>query len=399
MMQTKILWGIVISVLLILGLGSLGTGADVAQESPVVETRGLWLRPPSDLDTIPAMLDEIRDAGFNAIFVETFYHGFTLYPSKYVPQRPEFKGTDVLKIFVEEAHKRGLQVHCWIETFYWAVDTQQYPQFPKTPLFDGHPDWLLKLRDGSTTEKAESAHIFANPAHPGVRKLLINFICELVSQYEIDGINMDYIRYPSGKEGMDAGYDEYSRSRFKENWGIDPLTKIDPAKHQALWEKWVAWRENQVTFFLKELREALKKQKRKVLLSADIFPGYYKDRYHNTKYQDWRSWIDLRLIDVIIPMAYAMSIDGIKEEIEQVTHYAKDKGVMVFPGLAVSKSKADAYGGPGHPPLSSQLPLVRQMKLKGHVVFCYSWLKSGVEKISDLRKDVYQVPATPVPSR
>ena len=130
--------------------------------------------------------------------------------------------------------------------------------------------------------------------------------------------------------------------------------------------------------------------------SATDFLSKAEFRYHHIICQDWRTWIDLGLIDVVIPMAYALSLEGIKNEIEEVSRYTRDKSVMVFPGLAVSKRQADAYGGPGHPPLSRQIPLVRQMNLSGHVVFCYGWLKSGVEQMSELRKSVYQTPASPI---
>ncbi|MCX7765259.1 MAG: family 10 glycosylhydrolase [Candidatus Sumerlaeia bacterium] len=361
-----------------------------ANADTITELRGIWLRPPSDISLIPQALDEISTAGFNAIFVETFYHGHTIFPSEYVPQRPEFKGTDVLAIYIEEAKKRGLQVHSWIETFYWEVDTTKYPQFPRTRLFEGREDWKARLRDGSTTDKAEFAHIFANPAHPEVQQLLINFITEIVNKYEVAGINMDYIRYSSGEQ--DAGYDEYSRARFKEVWGIDPK-EIDKDKHPALWHKWVQWRENQVTHFLQKLRTSLNKTQRKVLLTADVFPDYYSGN-EATIFQDWRTWIDLKLIDAIIPMAYSMSLESIQHQLERVKTYIKDKDVLLFAGLAASKKTADRYGGPGRQPLSEQIKLTRQLGLRGHIVFCYDWMKENEIELKSMPQTVYQTPAS-----
>ena len=89
-----------------------------ASGQTVVEARGLWLRPPKDISAIPEMLDQIQRAGFNLVFVETFYHGFTLYPNAIVPPRPEYGKTDVLQIFLTEGHKRNLQIHAWVEVFY-----------------------------------------------------------------------------------------------------------------------------------------------------------------------------------------------------------------------------------------------------------------------------------------
>lgn len=356
----------------------------------VTELRGIWLRPPSDVSLIPQALDEISTAGFNAIFVETFYHGHAIFPSEYVPQRPEFKGTDVLALYIKEAKRRGLQVHSWIETFYWEVDTAKYPQFPRTSLFVGREDWKARLRDSSTTEVSEYAHIFANPAHPEVQQLLINFITEIVNKYEVAGINMDYIRYSSGLH--DAGYDEYSRAKFKEAWGIDPK-EIDKDNYPALWQKWVQWRENQVTHFLQKLRSALNKTQRRVLLTADVFPDYYTGG-ESTIFQDWRTWIDLKLIDAIIPMAYSLSLEDIQKQLEKIKTFIGNKDVLLFAGLAASKKTADRYGGPGRQPLSEQIKLARQLGLRGHVIFCYDWMKENEIELKTMPQTVYQTPAS-----
>ncbi len=98
-----------------------------------------WLRPVANLTSATLQLDNIQKAGFDAIYLETFYHGFTIYPSRLVPIRPEMKGTDYLKFYIDEGRKRGIAIHPWIEVFYWEVDTTKYPQYPRTPLFVAVP--------------------------------------------------------------------------------------------------------------------------------------------------------------------------------------------------------------------------------------------------------------------
>lgn len=358
-----------------------------AADSPVSELRGIWLRPPEDIKQIPLMLDDITSAGFNLVLVETFYHGHTLSPSLYVPQRPEFKGHDVMNIFIDEAHRRRLKIHAWTEVFYWQVDTEEFPQLPQTNLFDLHPDWLLRLRDGSTTEKTEYAHIFANPAHPRVHSFLIRYYEELIKKYDLDGLNLDYIRYPAGSQ--DAGYDEYSRKAFKEAHGIDPID-IDSSKMPELWQKWVEWRENQVTELVKKLHELVKSERPKLVLSAAIFPGYYRNRYADYHFQNWADWIKNSYLDVIIPMAYASSLEGIKAEIMEVKKRLEGSQVELIPALAASRPQADRYGSPAHPELSEQIALVRSLGLKGHTVFCYSWLRESRDAFKALRAGAYK---------
>lgn len=375
----------IVVFLSILLLG-IQTGTGVADEAASREVRGIWLRPPDNIEDIPAILDDICTAGLNAVFLETFYHGFVIHTSSYIPHRPQYKDTDVLKIFIDEGKKRNIKIHCWIEVFYWMVDTAAYPQFPRTPLFDGHEEWLLRLRDGSTTEKAEGAHIFANPSHPEVQQLLVNYMKELASAYDIAGINIDYIRYPAGQE---SGYDDFTRAEFKKDWGVDPID-IDKNAEPVLWEKWVAWRENRVTDFVRRLRSALDEVPGDIMLSADIFPNYYESKDSHPISQDWKVWIDLNLVDTIIPMAYAYTLEGIQGQVGLVTSYTEEKETVCFPGLAAPKKTADGYGGPEHPPLPKQIELVRQLGLPGHVIFCYSWVKDSDITFGELGRTAYK---------
>ena len=108
------------------------------------EIRGIWLRPPDDPACIPRILNEIAESGFNNVFVETFYHGFTISASSPIPIRPEFSGQDILQRFIDEGHQRNLKIHAWLEAYYWEVDTEKYPQYPQSPLLHKNPDLGVK---------------------------------------------------------------------------------------------------------------------------------------------------------------------------------------------------------------------------------------------------------------
>ena len=89
------------------------------------ELKGVWIRPTyHNIEEITAVLDRLADAGIDNVFIETYYHGQTIFPSRtmeeygFVVQNPEFAGFDPLKIWITEAHKRGIKVHIWFESFY-----------------------------------------------------------------------------------------------------------------------------------------------------------------------------------------------------------------------------------------------------------------------------------------
>jgi uncharacterized lipoprotein YddW (UPF0748 family) len=352
------------------------TGAEATQPA-TRELRGIWLRPVASLTSATLQLDNIQKAGFNAIYVETFYHGFTIYPSKYVPIRPEMKGKDFLKFYVEEGHKRGLEVHAWTEVYYWEVDTTLHPQFPKTPLFEQHPDWLLRLRNGKTTEVQETAHIFANPAHPEVRRFLVDFFEEMLIHYPLDGLNLDYIRYPHGFE--DAGYDDYTRKAYKELTGKDPMDiQKNPADPE--WKKWVEYREDQVIRLVEETM-AMKEQTRKsAVLSAAIFAGYPAARYTDTRFQNWPKMLENGCLDAIIPMVYDGNLKGIEISIRAIYDFTKKHpAVQLLPVLAIQRKNIDEYSGSTHPPMAQQAEIIKRFNLPGFSVFCYDWMMDSVE--------------------
>lgn len=356
------------------------------------EFRGVWLRPPDDPAEIPVMLDQIAEAGFNAVLVETFYHGFTISATSPIPTRPQFEGLDILQMFIDEGHKRNLEIHAWVEVFYWEVDTEKYPQFPRSPLLVENPEWISLLRGGRETWEAEDAHRFANPAHPEVRTLLLDYFQDLLERYPLDGLNLDYIRYTTGE---DAGYDDFTIEKFKAEKGWDPST-ITP-NQTAQWKEWVEWRENQVTEFVQMVRDMQQKTKPEAHLSAAIFSGYYQSRYQDHFiFQDWGNWAQHQLIDSIMPMAYGSTLASIRREIAEVQERIPAE-VLLYPGLAIAKREADGYGGPDRPLINEQIALIRSMNLPGHVIFCYDWIIDSDEGFETFQEGAYRQEA-PAPS-
>ncbi|MCX7919573.1 MAG: family 10 glycosylhydrolase [bacterium] len=336
----------------------------------LIEHRGVWIRPPKDINEIPKILDDLTTARFTMAFVETFYHGFTIYPSRVFPQRPEYIGKNVLQTFINEAKKRDLEIHCWLEIFYWRPSPET--DNPQTPLLDEHPDWLDLDINGITTEKFESNHYFVNPSVPAVQQKLKELVAELCSTYAIAGINLDYIRYAAGTSQF--GYNAYALDKFKRLYAYDPRT-IDRTKDTVKWLEWSRFREQQVTDVVAMINQEIKQKNKSVKLSAAVFPDYYKNRFHDSRLQDWATWCQEGYLDFLTPMCYRYSLDGIQEEIK--ISQSNSGVVPVYPGLAVR-------AGTKHPELTQQIQLARDMGCNGVVVFCYSWMTTFPNIFIDL---------------
>jgi uncharacterized lipoprotein YddW (UPF0748 family) len=344
---------------------------------------GLWLRPSADPAVVEQQLANARKAGFDTLYVETFYHGFVIYPSAVAPQRPEMKGRDYLRLYVDGARARQMKVCAWVETFYWEVDTSLYPRLPRTPLLQDHPEWRTVLRDGRDTTAAERGHNFANPAHPEVRRFLAELVKEMLSSYPLDGIALDYLRYPHGTP--DAGYDAYTRQEYRRVAGLDPVD-IPVQPENPRWQRWVEFRERQILALVSEVKQVCRATRPAARLGAAVFPSAPEARYSDSRFQNWREMLRRGLLDTILPMCYAPSVQGVRDEVlAVVADLPTSHTVALEPVLAVGQRSSSPPYGSNHPPIREQAAVVLEQRLPGLSIFCYDWMMNSPEGLGLLR--------------
>lgn len=284
---------------------------------------------------------------------------------------------DVFGLYVREARARNLRVIAKIETFYWETVTSGALPAVATPLFERHPDWRLLLRGGRMTALAEKGHNFANPAHPGVRGFLASLCEEIVSVYDVDGLALDYVRYPDGNGKDDAGYDPYTRRCYEALFGVDPLA-ISPDPKSFEWRRWVWYREQQVLEAVREIRQRVKVVRPRALVCAAVFPAPENQRYVDTRYQNWREMLSRGYLDAILPMVYEGSLDGISREIQTVLcAVPPEADTGVWPVLAIQRKGVASEVV--HPPIADQVAIIRNLDLSGFSVFGYGWIEQSEE--------------------
>lgn len=259
-----------------------------------VEVRGVWHRPvettPND---VGATLDRLKDAGFNALFLETFYTGYTIYPSALAPQNPQFLGWDPLKVWSEEAAKRGIELHLWVHLFHLGKVT-----------IDRKPLWTNLQRDGSLGATLEPGLYYGDPGHPEVRQYVFDVLKEMVQGYSITGLHLDYVRYPTTNDlSNTSGYSPASRQLFRESFGHDPM-EISPTTHPEVWAQWLAWQEQNITGFVQRIHDWVRAEHPELILSAAVVPDI--DEAIRTKRQNWRAWVDAGWLQLVTPMIYSL---------------------------------------------------------------------------------------------
>jgi uncharacterized lipoprotein YddW (UPF0748 family) len=332
---------------------------------------GIWWRPTFDEAVIEKVMTDAESWGYRNVLVESFWNGETIFPSRTFPSK-DGSDKDWLTTMCAVARRHNLRVHAWIHTLYWRADRSTVQSHP---LLSKHPDWVELPREDTPTSAGESRTAFVSPAIPGVRRALGSLIDELCER-DIAGVNLDYIRYPSG--GEDYGYNPASIEKFKAATGLSPRDlKPDPTPGSD-WMKWVHFRENQVTELVSELCERIRTRsqvrKTRILVSAAFFPGYAKERGKNPKFQDWTTWVKRGYLDFSTPMCYSPQLPGLEGELKEIRAAHAGTSVACLPGIAVGK-----FYSP-HPSLAEQGELLKKTGYSNWMVFKYETVKAELDQ-------------------
>jgi uncharacterized lipoprotein YddW (UPF0748 family) len=246
------------------------------------EIRAIWLdrgtlvqaKTESDLAVI---FDRLAQAGINTVFLETVNSSYTIYPSSIAPeQNPSTRDWDRLKVAIQLAHQRNMELHAWVWIFAAANQGHnallKLPRNYLGPVLSRHPDWINKSKNGDSFDHGlHNRKAFFDPAHPQARQYLLSLLDEIATNYDVDGIQLDYIRYPFQSRKLNSmfGYGKSSRWEFKQRTGVDPI-KLTPSSR--LWKQWLNFRIHQIDSFVETASTMLKQKRPDLLLSAAVFP-------------------------------------------------------------------------------------------------------------------------------
>ncbi len=227
-----------------------------------------------------AALGAAERLGCRRLYLQVSGRWDAYYPSAVFPA-PAAPPTeaDPLARALEDAHARGLEVHAWVNALLaWsAADPPANPAH----VFRSHPDWFVADTRGRSMRAVGRAELdrmglvgegwFLDPALPEVRTELRRFVLELATRYPVDGVHLDYIRYPAG---------------WKPEGGEEEVTRLVALLHADL----------------EAARPGL-------TLSAAVLPRPEEAR--RSFGQDWEAWLALEIVDEVLPMVYRDSPDAV----------------------------------------------------------------------------------------
>lgn len=362
-----------------------------AQAMPVrmVEARSIWL----DRGTIvscqnavgmAALFSKLKKSGINVVYFETNNAGFTMFPSKVSTPNPQIVGWNPLATAIQEAHKRGMELHAWFwtfnvgNTFHNPIITQE-PDYPGPVLSSHDFAWALASQTGSLIPPKQH-EFWLDPSCPEARQFIKDLIMEVVKAYDVDGIQMDYIRYPFNGKGGEMGFNFPGRIRFERETHLC-LDRMDDKTRKAL----IAWKAKNVSSIVQEVSTMVRAAKPNLKISCAVY-ALPREQRMNLIQQDWELWAANGWIDNLNPMTYVAK----GQELQKMAGYVKsstNNKCMVLPGLFLKDLDTAGF--------VEQLDISRNLGALGNTMFAAAQLddnKSSVLQLGPYRKSPLMTP-------
>jgi len=308
----------------------VGLGTARADE----EMRGLWvvrtsLTSPASIDRLVA---DARHGGVRALFVQVRGRGDAYYASAIEPRATALShqpsSFDPLARLIAAAHGAGLQVHAWVNASLVA-SSHDLPTDARH-VIRRHPEWLMvprqlvsqlravgprdpayvtRLAQWTRAQSNEVEGLFVSPLHPGAATHLVDVVSDLVGRYELDGVHLDYVRYPSA----DFDYSSTALARFRESLvedlaaseraRLDSRLAENPFIYTEMFPaRWAAFRRSRLTAMVMRIRTTVSQLRPRAVLSVAVVAD--QARALDDRFQDWPAWAQHGIVDAICPMAY-----------------------------------------------------------------------------------------------
>jgi len=309
------------------------------------EVRGLWV-VRSTLTSSARITELIRtavDGGYNTLLVQVRGRGDAYYQSELEPRAAELAGQsasfDPLALTIEQAQAAGLTVHAWLNMN--LVASAATPPRDQTHIAVREPGWLMvprqiagtlarvnptsptyltQLARWTRTHNDSVEGLFLSPIPEASQQYTLSIVRDLLARYPLDGLHLDYIRYPTSDFDYSAAAldafraQQVERASAEDRTRLDGMTTRDPLAWTSFYpEQFENFRRERLNLLVERIRTVVRETRPDAILSAAVIPVAEDAR--RRKLQDWSLWARTGLIDVVCPMAYATTMQEFTRQI------------------------------------------------------------------------------------
>lgn len=289
------------------------------ETAPRPEVRAFWVDAFHDGVKTPAQIDKLVSdaikANINTLVVQVrrrgdaYYNISPLEPRTQDPVLPP--GFDALQYLIEKAHANNIEVHAWLNTLV-AWNSSTPPTAPNHvwnlhgPQATGEDNWVSYYRTYNWTTRTWSQKVYSSyyldPGNPAALDFTVDVYLNIVKNYAVDGIHLDYSRYA----GQGWGYNPTSLARYNARFGTTGMPSPDDPQ-------WSQWRREQTADLMRKIYlKAIAVNPKIKVTSATIAWGagpvaegdWPASRAYNEVFQDWQGWLQEGIIDIAMPMNY-----------------------------------------------------------------------------------------------
>jgi uncharacterized lipoprotein YddW (UPF0748 family) len=374
------------------------------------EWRAVWIATVNNIDwpskpglssqeqqkELIAYLDLFKSMNFNAVVLQVRPAADAFYESKYEPwsiyltgdqtKAPEPK-YDPLAFAIKEAHKRGMELHAWLNPYRVSQDTANIKTMSAKHLYKKHPELFVKY----------GKKLYFDPAFPETRAFVTKVIKDIVTRYDVDGIHFDDYFYPNNDFNDSISFAKHSR-------GYKTADKM-------------AWRRENVDLVVKMLRDTMKSVKPYIKFGISPYAVWRNLRedprgsdtksFSYTNYDhlhaDLLLWMEKGWIDYVLPQLY-FNIGYENAEFNILAKWWRDNsaGVPVYGGLGTYRLEENAKipAWRSSEEIRKQAEIIRGMAVyQGVCYFNAKNMKDNKLGINSVLQSLYKNPSLVPPLR
>lgn len=318
------------SVVVVLSLTSVFAGVAVAAPDPTFgEWRGLWVTrfdyQNGNANTVNSIIDNAATLGITDLMFQVRGQSDAFYDSNYETRAQALSGSwDPLQTAIDRAHGHGIKLHAWINTTpLWNGTTA--PSNPNHIFYNDDPSYRVFDLNGNP-QPLKSGYVPANIISPQWQTHVNNVANDIVGNYDVDGLHLDYIRWTDSISHSALPHDAQSHQMFQQATGLDAANPANVGAYRDFIR-------GRLTNLVADLQTTVKSANTSAQLSAAVWRD--PDVGNNDYLQNYRHWLEQDLLDVAIPMIYLSPSNNYLFEPNLNNTLSIDTSTRIAPGLGI----------------------------------------------------------------